>query len=45
MEEFVGEQIEVEKAETSPQPLRFTWHGEVHDVVEVLCERVVRAAL
>ena len=40
MEKFFGEQIEVERAETSPQPLRFTWHGEVHDVVEVLGERV-----
>ncbi|MCJ7663543.1 MAG: DUF6504 family protein [Desulfobacterales bacterium] len=40
MEEFFGEQIEVEKSETSPQPLRFQWHGEVHDVVEVLDERV-----
>jgi hypothetical protein len=40
MEEFVGEQIEVEKEETSPRPLRFTWRGEVHDVVEVLNERV-----
>jgi hypothetical protein len=45
MEKFVGEQIEVEKAETSPQPQRFTWHGEVHEVAEVLGERVVRAAL
>ena len=40
MEKFFGEQIEVEKAETSPQPVRFTWHGEIHDVVEVLGERV-----
>ena len=40
MEEFFGEQIEVEKEETSPRPLRFTWHGEVHDVAEVLHERV-----
>jgi hypothetical protein len=40
MEEFFGEQIDVEKAETSPRPLRFNWHGEVHDVVEVLHERV-----
>ncbi|MBN1255408.1 MAG: hypothetical protein JXA50_09065 [Deltaproteobacteria bacterium] len=30
----------MERAETSPQPLRFTWNGEVHDVVEVLGERV-----
>jgi hypothetical protein len=40
MEKFFGEQIEVEKAEASPQPLRFTWHGEVHEVAEVLQERV-----
>jgi hypothetical protein len=40
MEEFFGEQIEVEKGETSPRPWRFTWRGEVHDVVEVLDERV-----
>jgi len=45
MEEFFGEQIEVEKEETSPRPWRFTWRGEVHDVVEVLNERVVRATL
>jgi hypothetical protein len=40
MEEFFGEQIEVEKEEASPRPLRFTWRGEVYDVVEVLNERV-----
>jgi hypothetical protein len=40
MEEFFGEQIEVQKAETSPQPLRFTWRGEDHEVIEVLEERV-----
>ncbi len=40
MEEFFGEQIEVEKSETSPRPWRFQWRGEIHDVVEVLDERV-----
>jgi len=40
VEEFIGERIEVEKAETSPRPVRFEWRGEVHDVVEVLDERV-----
>ena len=40
MEEFFGESIEVEKAETSPRPVRFKWRGAVHDVVEVLDERV-----
>jgi hypothetical protein len=40
MEEFFGEQIEVEKEEQSPRPVRFTWRGEAHDVTEVLNERV-----
>ncbi len=40
MEEFFGEKIEVEREETSPRPRRFIWHGMVHDVVEVLNERV-----
>jgi hypothetical protein len=40
MEEFFGEQIEAEKEEQSPRPLRFTWRGEIHDVMEVLDERV-----
>jgi hypothetical protein len=40
MEEFIGERIEVEKAETSPRPVRFTWRGAVHDIAEVLDERV-----
>ncbi len=40
MGEFISEQIEVEKAETSPRPVRFCWRGEQHDVVEVLSERV-----
>jgi hypothetical protein len=40
MEEFFGEQIEVGKEKQSPRPLRFTWRGEVHDVAEVLNERV-----
>ncbi|MHC4575377.1 MAG: DUF6504 family protein [Planctomycetota bacterium] len=40
MEEFIGERIEVEKAQTSPRPVRFSWRGEHHDVVEVLREWV-----
>jgi hypothetical protein len=40
VEEFVGEQIEVEKAETSPRPICFTWRGQSHDVAEVLHEWV-----
>jgi hypothetical protein len=40
MEQFFGEQIEVKKAEQSPHPVRFTWQGEVHEVVAVLDERV-----
>lgn len=39
-EEFIGEQIEVEKAETSPRPVRFTWRGQDYDVAEVLHEWV-----
>ena len=30
MEEFIGEKIEVEKAPTSPRPVRFVWRGENH---------------
>ena len=40
MEEFISERIEVEKAETCPRPIRFKWRGEVHEVAEVLHERV-----
>ncbi len=40
MEEFVGESIEVEKAETSPRPVRFKWRGQIHEVAEVLDEHV-----
>jgi Domain of unknown function (DUF6504) len=40
MEEFFGEQIVVEKEKSFPRPRRFTWRGEVHDVAEVLNERV-----
>jgi len=40
MEEFIGERIEVEKAETSPRPVRFCWRGEHHEVVKVLDEWV-----
>lgn len=40
MGEFIGEAIEVEKAETSPRPVRFSWRGGHHDVVEVLREWV-----
>ena len=36
MEEFIGEKIEVEKAETSPKPIRFRWRGQSHEVAEVL---------
>jgi hypothetical protein len=32
MEEFIAERIEVEKAETSPRPVRFCWRGEEHEV-------------
>ena len=40
MEEFIGESIEVEKAETSPRPVRFKWRGQTHEVTEVLDEHV-----
>lgn len=40
MEHFFGERITVEKAEMSPRPVRFEWHGKVYDVVEVLQKRV-----
>ena len=40
MEELVAERIEVEQAQTSPRPVRFTWRGKVHDIVEVLQVRV-----
>ncbi len=39
-EEFIGERIEVEQAPASPRPVRFTWRGRVHEVREVLNERV-----
>jgi hypothetical protein len=34
MEEFIGEKIEVEKAEMSPRPERFVWRGQSHKIVE-----------
>lgn len=40
MEEFIGERIEVEKAQRSPRPLHFSWRGGNHNVVEVLREWV-----
>ena len=40
MSEILSEKIDVEKAETSPTPVSFTWRGEVHAVAEVLEERV-----
>ncbi len=40
MEEFIAESIEVEKAETSPRPVRFKWRGQIHEVAEVLDEHV-----
>ena len=40
MSEFLGEPIEVERGETSPRPIRFMLRGEVHEVAEVLSERV-----
>lgn len=40
MAQFIGEQIEVEQAEMSPRPVRFTWRGKVHEVADVLSRHV-----
>ncbi|MCP4613301.1 MAG: hypothetical protein GY845_31815 [Planctomycetes bacterium] len=40
MEEFIGENIEVETAESSPQPVSFKWRSQIHEVAEVLDEHV-----
>lgn len=40
MSQFLDERIDVEQAELSPKPIRFTLRGEVHVVGEVLSERV-----
>ena len=40
MEEFIGECIEVEKAESSPRPVNFCWRGGRHEVAQVLSEWV-----
>ncbi len=40
MEEFFGERIEVQQAQDSPRPVRFTWRGQVHEIAEVLHVRV-----
>lgn len=40
MDEFIGEQIEVEQSPDSPRPLRFKWRGQVHEVAEILARRV-----
>ena len=40
MPEFLGERIEVETGESSPQPVRFRWRGDVFDVAEVVREWV-----
>jgi hypothetical protein len=40
MSKFIGERIDVDKSDTSPTPIRFTWRGKVHEVAEVLNERV-----
>ena len=39
-EELVAEKIDVEQSATSPRPVRFTWRGKVHGIVEVLQVRV-----
>jgi hypothetical protein len=40
VEQFIGEQIEVEQSPTSPRPLRFRWRGRLHPIVEILHRRV-----
>jgi len=40
MDEFIGEVVEVERSADSPQPARFRWRDEVHEVAEVLREWV-----
>ncbi len=40
MEEFLAERIDVERGETSPDPVRFYWRGEAHEVREILHVRV-----
>jgi hypothetical protein len=40
MSEILSEKIEVEKAETSPMPVRFIWRGREHSVAEILKEWV-----
>ena len=40
MQRFLGERIDVQRAESSPRPVHFQWQGKAHEVVEVLKERV-----
>ncbi len=40
MDEFVSEKIEVSQAQDSPRPVAFKWRGRVHEVAEVLRQRV-----
>jgi len=40
MDDFIGETITVQRAPGSPRPVRFTRRGEVHEVAEILHERV-----
>ena len=40
MDDFIGESIAVERAPSSPRPVRFEWRGEIHEVADVLNEWV-----
>ena len=40
MDTFIGETITVERSPGSPRPVRFVCRGEVHEVADVLHERV-----
>jgi hypothetical protein len=40
MDKFIGEDVKVEQAEDSPRPVRFWWHGQEHQIVQILDERL-----
>ncbi len=40
MDEFIAEEIEVEREAGLPKPRRFCWRGKTHEVVKILTEWV-----
>ena len=40
MDDFIGEEIDVEQAPESPRPVRFTWRNRTYEIAEVLASRV-----